>query len=151
MSVVYYDVTPSSTSGLAVNDVIFTATSMANTGGGYLDSVACWSLDDQDDALDLYFLRSSVAVGAANAAFAPSDANVDEIITKVSFTTGSGWSDANTSRYQIKTAAASDAGMGVYMSNVASATNPLIYLVGVMRTTGGWSSGGLKFRIGLAS
>ena len=146
MKTLLYDVTPSSTSGLAANDVIFTATSVGNTEGGYLESVWCYNLDDIDRGIDLYFFNSSVSVGAANAAFNVSDANITKALAKITFSSGS-WLDATNSLIQVK--GPSDTGMNVWLEGSAPGTSALVYIVGVAKSTGGWSSGGLAFKIGL--
>lgn len=146
MKTLLYDVTPSSTSGLAANDVIFTATSIGNDGSGYLESVWCYNLDDIDRGIDLYFMDSSFSVGAANAAFNMSDANAIKTLAKITFSSGS-WLDATNSLLQVK--GPSDTGMNVWLEASDPGTSSLIYIVGVAKSTGGWSSGGLKFKIGL--
>ena len=148
MTTVYYDVTPSSTSGLAGGDVIFTATSVGNAGAGYLDSLTCYNYADRDAGIDVYFLRSNVSIGAANAAMSISDANLDEVITKVSFSSGA-WSDATNGLFQVKDS--EDDGMDVYLQGVTPGTSALVYIAGVINAAGGFSSGGLGFRVGIRS
>jgi hypothetical protein len=143
---IYYDVTPTSTSGLAANDVIFTATSVGNTIAGRLDSIQCYNLDDYDSGFYLYFLRSNVSVGAANAAMSVSDANADEILTRIEFTSGE-YLDFTNSLFQVKDS--QDDGMDIWLEAATPSTSPVVYIVGQAKTTGGWSSQGLKFRIGL--
>ena len=150
--VTYILKTPSTcnSSGCGTGEVLIGTESLGNTEAGYLDSLQLFNLDDNDRGFTLYFLRSESTVGAESAAFAPSDANVDEILTAVTFTSGA-YIDCVNSLMQIKTEAAGDAGMGVWLQGASPSESQLVYIAGVTTTTGGWSSGGLKFRIGIRS
>ena len=148
----YYDVTLTcTTKGLNAYDVIADTQTMGNTEGGYLHSLELWNLDDTDEGIDIFFLRSNTSIGTEGSSMSMTDAEALEILTKVEFSSGS-WTSAVNNLFQIKTATAGDGGMGAYLVNAASATSALIYVGAAMRgSTGVFTTGGLRLRVGMVN
>ena len=136
------------TGGLAAGDVLCATQSLGNTRAGVLESCELINLDDKTTGIILYFMSANASIGAEDAAFAPSDTAVVTFLTRLDFASGS-WVDHTNSLYQVKTSAAGDAGMGVYLKNDVSATNHLIYVGAVANATGTFTVNGLRLRVGL--
>ena len=136
------------TGGLAAGDVLCATQSLGNTGAGVLESCELINLDDKTTGIILYFMSANASIGAEDAAFSPSDTAVVKFLTRINFTSG-GWIDHTNSLYQIKTAAAGDAGMGTYLISDAPSTSAAVYVGAVANATGTFTVNGLRLRVGL--
>lgn len=111
-----------------------------------LRSLALLDKDDQGGALDILFLRTSVAMGAENAALALTDAAADEIMGKVSVGTAD-YTDLGSSQFVQKTAAAGDAGMGLVLLPDGGSS---LYIAAISRGTKTYTASGITLKLGFA-
>ena len=136
------------TSAYASGDVLAATQEVANVFSGrrraWLESLVVLDKDDQAQGLDLVFLRSNASLGTENAAFSPSDAIAEEILTIVEVASGD-YYDMTNSQIAIKSASAGDAGMGVLLE-AASGTS--LFLGAISRGTGTYTASGVVLRFG---
>ena len=103
-----------------------------------LDSLVLLDKDDQGGALDLLFLRSSVALGNENAALTVTDAVADEILGKVSVGTAD-YTDLGSSQFVQKTA------VGLVMLPDGGSS---LYLAAISRGTKTYTASGITLKLG---
>jgi len=111
-----------------------------------LESVSLLDADDQGSALELYILRSSVTMGAENAAVAWTDANADEVLTMVPIGTAD-YTDLGSSEFATRSAAGGHAGMGAICYALAGES---LYVGAVTRGTPTHTAGGVTLKFGFA-
>lgn len=145
----YYDVALTcTTKALSVGDILADAQAVGNTRAGFLHYLEMFNLNDLDDAITIFFLRSSQSLGNEGSSYTLSDTEVLELLSKVTFASGA-YTDFKDSLWQIKTSVNADAGMGVWLENATPATANDVYVAAVMGSTGTYVAAGVKLRVGI--
>ena len=134
-----------STPDYASGDVVFAAIEVPNVAledtGFLLSNVLLTDNDDIAPVIDLVFLKSAVAVGAVNAAYAFPAASISELLGVVSIASGD-WSDLGAFR----TAEKKDLNLVLTTPDNSKS----IWVVGVARAAINFSSAsGLRLNLGL--
>jgi hypothetical protein len=139
------DVTPvCDTSAYTANDVLFPTTEVPNAvrvsgGKAILDSICLLDEDYQTAAvINLFFLRSNVALGTANAAISITDANARELQGWVQLLAAD-FADLTASRLACKR------GVGLI---VQPTTGTSIWVAGQCAGTPTQTASGIKLRLG---
>lgn len=146
----YYDVTLTcKAAAMNANDLIADTQTIVNTGAGYLNSLELFNLDDQDDQISIYFIRSSTSMGTEGSSFTLSDTDALEVMSKVVFSSGA-YVDFADNLWQVKTSTHADSGMGVWLENAAPGTDGAVYVAAVLSAGAGtYTASGLKLRVGM--
>ena len=147
ISRILYTTTMSTSGSVAAGDVYSDTESIGSAEGGWLDSIQAYNLADLTRGVTLYLYGANVAVGAESAAFTPSDTATDDLITVVTFSSG-GWVDLTNNRFQVKSAAKGDAGMGVWCQGSSPGTDAVLYaaIVANTSTSTQFTTGSFKLR-----
>jgi hypothetical protein len=109
-----------------------------------LESLVLLDKDDQGGALDIVFLRTSVAMGSENAALALTDAAADEILAKVPIGTAD-YTDWGSSQFAQRTADAGHTGMGLVMLPDGGSS---LYVAAISRGTKTYTASGITLKLG---
>ena len=108
-----------------------------------LTSLVVLDKDDQNQDLDVVFLRSNVAIGTENAAVSVTDENADEILGVVSVDASADNVDLINSRVATKT------GLGITLYPSAANTSS-IYVGAICRSgTPTYTAAGITLKLGL--
>lgn len=106
-----------------------------------LESIVVIDEDDQGVAFDIYFLDANVSVGAANAAWAPSDTVARSFLGKVPIASGD-WKDMGGARV------ASLGNLGIVLKPETDTQNVYVAILNGAGTPT-FTASGLKLRLGL--